>query len=273
MKYFTGGGRRSYEALLINGTNETTNPAIVPRHTRGERFDHGGRLRELPLRAGNIAFAALDLQRITAVVQDWGGPTGLYQAAHMPERYERLVVLNTWLENPYFEWSLYGYLWNGLWQPADTTSKSRLKDSNPLRAAFTRAVRPLIVRFLFNGDTQPCGIMVVRSTMDSYQDAPTNAAAEIYEAYEAPFPSIESKAGPRRFPLSLPLANPAGGNAAEQARNYETLQSWTKPIHFIWRTQNPIFHEKWLETWSANYAQASVDRIAQERSPSDSESR
>ena len=34
---------------------------------------------------------ALDLDRITLVCQDWGGPTGLAQAAMMPERFDHLV--------------------------------------------------------------------------------------------------------------------------------------------------------------------------------------
>jgi haloalkane dehalogenase len=37
----------------------------------------------------------LDLQRITLVVQDWGGPLGFRFAVENPERVARLVVLNT----------------------------------------------------------------------------------------------------------------------------------------------------------------------------------
>jgi haloalkane dehalogenase len=38
---------------------------------------------------------ALDLQRITLVVQDWGGPVGFRLAVENPERVARLVVMNT----------------------------------------------------------------------------------------------------------------------------------------------------------------------------------
>jgi haloalkane dehalogenase len=38
---------------------------------------------------------ALGLERITLVVQDWGGSIGLWVATHMPERFARLVILNT----------------------------------------------------------------------------------------------------------------------------------------------------------------------------------
>src|SRR5438445_4227202 len=37
----------------------------------------------------------LDLQNVTLVVHDWGGPLGLRLAVTRPERIERLVVLNT----------------------------------------------------------------------------------------------------------------------------------------------------------------------------------
>ena len=38
---------------------------------------------------------ALDLSSVTVVVQDWGGPIGLRVAAEHPERFARLVLLNT----------------------------------------------------------------------------------------------------------------------------------------------------------------------------------
>lgn len=38
---------------------------------------------------------ALDLSRITLVVHDWGGAIGLGAAGRMPERFARLVILNT----------------------------------------------------------------------------------------------------------------------------------------------------------------------------------
>src|SRR5262249_4364290 len=37
----------------------------------------------------------LDLQRLTLVVQDWGGPLGFRLAVEQPDRVERLVVMNT----------------------------------------------------------------------------------------------------------------------------------------------------------------------------------
>ena len=47
----------------------------------------------------------LDLRRITLFVQDWGGPIGLRQATTQPERFERLVILNTWLHHADYDYS------------------------------------------------------------------------------------------------------------------------------------------------------------------------
>jgi haloalkane dehalogenase len=47
----------------------------------------------------------LDLTNITIMVQDWGGPTGLAQVANMPERFNRLCIMNTWLHHTGYEYS------------------------------------------------------------------------------------------------------------------------------------------------------------------------
>jgi len=59
---------------------------------------------------------ALDLQAITVVMQDWGGPIGLWTAARAPERYAGLVIGNTWAwpvnGDVHFEW-FSGFLGSG----------------------------------------------------------------------------------------------------------------------------------------------------------------
>ena len=39
---------------------------------------------------------SLDLQNVTLVVQDWGGPIGLGMATRQPERISRMLIMNTW---------------------------------------------------------------------------------------------------------------------------------------------------------------------------------
>lgn len=52
---------------------------------------------------------ALDLRDMTLMVQDWGGPTGLGMAAHLPSRVRNLVIMNTWASNSATEtpWGVY----------------------------------------------------------------------------------------------------------------------------------------------------------------------
>ncbi|MEM7413783.1 MAG: haloalkane dehalogenase [Myxococcota bacterium] len=205
---------------------------------------------------------ALDLQRVSLIVQDWGGPLGLYQPAHMPERFERLFVLNTWLENPEFEFSLFARVWNAVWHPHDTTGGPRTRDPNLLRRAFVQVARRLFVRFALKGDPQPCGAVAELIMMADYPGAKPDLGPKLYAAYEAPFPDDKSKAGARRFPLSLPFWNPASGDAEGQRRNWETLLGWKKPVHFIWGLKDTNFNQPWLERWAAHYPQATIDRIA-----------
>ena len=54
----------------------------------------------------------LDLRRVTVVVNDWGGPNGLVLATEMPERFARLVILNTWLHHEGYEYSRALRTWN-----------------------------------------------------------------------------------------------------------------------------------------------------------------
>jgi pimeloyl-ACP methyl ester carboxylesterase len=39
---------------------------------------------------------ALDLKKATIVVQDWGGPVGLGVAGRQPDRFSRMLIMNTW---------------------------------------------------------------------------------------------------------------------------------------------------------------------------------
>ncbi|WP_408590558.1 alpha/beta fold hydrolase [Novosphingobium sp.] len=48
-------------------------------------------------RACRTLIEKLDLTAVMLFVQDWGGPTGLAQVAEMGERFDRLVIMNTWM--------------------------------------------------------------------------------------------------------------------------------------------------------------------------------
>jgi haloalkane dehalogenase len=142
----------------------------------------------------------LDLQRITLVVHDWGGPLGFRLCAERPERIERLVVLNTGI--------LAGRAPNEVW----------------LR--FREMVRRV------GTDIQP-GRMVQAATA-------RELAEEVVAAYDAPFPTPESRVGVVRFPELLPTepGHPSFGAMSAVA---EAMRSWAKPTLVFFGDSDPIF--------------------------------
>ncbi|MCP4005804.1 MAG: alpha/beta fold hydrolase [bacterium] len=175
---------------------------------------------------------SLDLTDITIFVQDWGGPIGLRQAVDMPERLRRLTIMNTWLHGPEHEYSAALRNWNALWHEGGRMDQ-----------------------------IQGCGFVLQHFRNNAPTGSSSLSPEDAFSMYEAPFPDRASKAGPRRFPLSLPFDDPEGGNADEQTRCFEALRSWSKPVHFIWGAADEVFTEEWGRKWASFYPQASFDGL------------
>jgi haloalkane dehalogenase len=118
----------------------------------------------------------LDIRGATAVVHDWGGPIGLRLAVEHPERFARIVVLDTGLFTGH--------------QPM-TDNWMAFRD------------------FVERTDDLPVGLLIRRACH-------TDPGDEVIAAYEAPFPNAASKAGARAFPLILPLTPDMPGAEAGQ---------------------------------------------------------
>jgi haloalkane dehalogenase len=52
---------------------------------------------------------SLDLQDITLVVNDWGGPIGLSYAINHPDRIKHIVITNTWMWSVKSDWYYQGF--------------------------------------------------------------------------------------------------------------------------------------------------------------------
>ena len=215
-------------------SDKPTDPAwySIARHTRAHR-----RLIE-----------TLELKDITLFCQDWGGPIGLAQAADMPDRFARLVIMNTWLHHAAYDYTPALRSWNQNWKAGGLFA-----ENIPV---------PLSIGWFM---MLSLGHMAREDLFGIVQGKGPPALAVAGDAarrgYDAPFEGLGDAGltGARRFPLSLPFDNPEGGAAEDQARHFEVLKGWKKPLNFVWGGADNIFTEAWGRAWAAMYAQATFD--------------
>lgn len=192
----------------------------------------------------------LDLRDVTLFVQDWGGPIGLTHAAADPDRFSRLVIMNTWLHRPDYVYSDAIRRWNAGWRPGGMFIEN-IPERLTLGWFILVSLGHMAAKDLY-------GILQqgIHPTL-----SPAGEAAR--RAYDAPFADLgrQGHAGPRRFPLSIPLDDHPGPEGVRQQAMFETLLGWTKPIHFIWGGADGIFTTEQGRAWAAHYPLATFDLL------------
>jgi haloalkane dehalogenase len=71
----------------------------------------------------------------------------------------------------------------------------------------------------------------------------TDVPPEVIEAYEAPWPDAESKAGPAQFPLLVPIEEEDPG-VATMSTIRDRLAEWNGPVLVCFSDSDPIFTPK-----------------------------
>lgn len=130
----------------------------------------------------------LDLRNVTLVVQDWGGLLGLTVPPSMPDRFARLLIMNTMFATG---------------EPLDPTLAYFTELNAQRRARWSQITDVDIQRLILQGSK--------------------TATSTIAAAYDAPFPDPTYEAAARRFPQIIPLTPQEDGAAVSK----EALNWWS----------------------------------------------
>lgn len=135
----------------------------------------------------------------TLFCQDWGGLIGLRLVADMPDKFSNVMVSNTGLPT-------------GEHPPSEAFIKWR---------RFSQLSPEFKISSIIEGGTV----------------TPLNQAT--LDAYDAPFPSEEYKAGARVFPLLVPVT-PDSPEAHANRAAWEKLKNFNKPFYCAFSDSDPI---------------------------------
>ena len=169
---------------------------------------------------------ALGLERITLVVQDWGGAIGLGFATRRPELVERLVILNS------------------------GAFRSR---AMPPRIALARL--PLLGRLGVRGFG-----LFSRLALSWAVERKRWTPAE-KRGYLLPYASWRNRVAIDAFVQDIPLkeSDPAWSVLAETEKSLSNLAD--KPVRFGWGARDFVFNDRVLEKWREIFPTAPVDYI------------
>ena len=171
--------------------------------------------------------AALDLQGLVLVGQDWGGPIATLVGARLPRRVAGLVLANT----------------------------SALLPRRPGGATFHRLSRvPLLSDLLFRGLGFPLQVL------GRVQGDPRSMAGEVARAYRFPLRRWRDRAAPLGLARMVP-SGPTHPSLPGLARGEAWARAFTGPIALVWGTRDPILGRA-LARHERAFPQARVTRTA-----------
>jgi haloalkane dehalogenase len=152
----------------------------------------------------------LDLEGVTMMVQDWGGPIGFAVATRQPERFAGFVIGNTWA-----------------WPKSD-----------PGTQLFSRILGGPIG-----------GYLILQRNFFVEKIIPSNVkrrklGQDVMDAYRGPFPTPESRRPLHVFPREILASRPF---LAEIERGLPALSD--RPALLVWPTKDIAFKEPERKRW------------------------
>jgi len=147
----------------------------------------------------------LDLNGLTLVCQDWGGPIGLRVVAEAPDRFAAILATNTLLQN------------------CDPPPLGVPDWPGEAIAAWVETCR--------TSEDLPLGELIARACVERPAD-------DVLAAYAAPFPDARYKKGMLEITCGIPLAEGAEGLNANRAA-WRFLETWDRPFLTAFSDQDP----------------------------------
>lgn len=202
---------------------------IVPDHIgcglsdKPERWTY-----RIPAHTDNLCelLASLDLQDVTLVTHDWGGPIGYLAAIRCPARFRRFITFNTALS------------------------------LQPLPRALTMLRLPLFGPLVIRGLNGLVRAGLVASTVSGHR-----LARNVRAGYLAPYDSWAHRVAILRFVQEIPLEekHPNRGLLADLEREIHSLAA--RPHLVIWGLKDPIFDRDYLAAWRRRFPGAEVHAL------------
>jgi haloalkane dehalogenase len=162
----------------------------------------------------------LDLDQVTLIAHDWGGPIGLGALLERRERLRAVVLMNTWA------WELPSFL-----------------------PPFLREFR-----------TEGLGEILALGGNLFVESIPGGMAKRevdpvMMDAYRAPFPDYWSRAGTLAFQREIPLTE-RDRSAPLMAIIHDRVPGLDVPALLVWGMRDPVFQPVFLEQWRELLPQA-----------------
>lgn len=167
----------------------------------------------------------LDLREITILVQDWGGPIGLAQAARMPERFCRLVIMNTWLHHVGYEYTPGILQWIEQWKPGGLLESS-IPEKFSLGGLMVMATGRMTPQ------------ETLRPSLMGETPLYKGESADVKKAYDA-----------------------VSGDSANQEENFALINALQIPVHFMWGVDDFVLITDWGRKWSLLIPHSTFEEI------------